>query len=128
MGQVTVAMTTWTVCSALDWTVRTIFSDHYLRQQHIPPHSSVYLETSQELPHHLGLRDPPHVVDLNVRLPQVGEEGEADALQVLQADVHVEDPGVLPLHAEIHGEGDAGLRVADLPDLKYYSNGPDIQL
>ena len=53
-------------------------------------------------------------MDLNVGLPEVRQEGEADALQVLQADVHVEDPGVLPLHTEIHGEGDAGLRVADL--------------
>ena len=56
-------------------------------------------------------------MDLNVGLPQVGKEREPDALQVLQADVHVEDPRVLPLDTEIHGEGDAGLCVADLADL-----------
>ena len=55
-------------------------------------------------------------MNFDVRLPQEGEEWEAHALQVLNADVHVEDPGVLPLHTEIHGEGDAGLRVADLAD------------
>ena len=62
-------------------------------------------------------------MDFNVGLPQVGEEGEADALQVLQADVHVEDPGVLPLDTEIHGQGDARLHVADLGDLEHYTEG-----
>ena len=58
-------------------------------------------------------------MNLNVRLPQVGQEGEADALEVLHADVHVVDPGVLPLDTEIHGQGDAGLRVADLGETWY---------
>ena len=58
-------------------------------------------------------------MDLNVGLPQVGQEREPDALQVLQADVHVEDPRVLPLDTEIHGQGDAGLRVADLGETWY---------
>ena len=53
-------------------------------------------------------------MDLNVRLPEVGEERESDALQVLQAGVRVEDPVVLPLYPQVHGECDAGLRVTDL--------------
>ena len=97
--------------------------DDNLRQQDFPPDSSVDLKTSQKLSHHLRLRDSPDVVNFNVRLPQEGEEGEADALQVLQADVHVEDPGVLPLHSQIHGEGDAGLHVTDLTDVKYDTEG-----
>ena len=61
-------------------------------------------------------------MNFDVRLPQEGEEGEANTLQVLQAGVHVEDPGVLPLDTEIHGEGDAGLHVADLQHIDINQN------
>ena len=35
-------------------------------------------------------------------------------LQVLHRGVHVDNPGVFPLHPEVHGEGDRGLLVAHL--------------
>ena len=54
------------------------------------------------------------MVDLYVRLPKVGQEGEPNPLQVLQGLVHVHDPLVLPLDPQVHGEGDAGLLVTDL--------------
>ena len=43
------------------------------------------------------------MVNLYIRLPEVGEKREAHTLEVLHADVGVEDPGVLPLDAQIHG-------------------------
>ena len=47
------------------------------------------------------------MVDLNIRLPEVGEEGESDPLQVLHGQVHVGYPGVLPLDPQVHRQGDA---------------------
>ena len=57
-----------------------------------------------------------HVVDLDVWLPEEGEEGEADPLEVVHLVVRVEvlDPGVLPLDAQVHGQRDARLLVVDL--------------
>ena len=54
------------------------------------------------------------MVDLDVRLPEVGEEGEANTLEILQGFVHVDDPLVLPLDPKVHGEGYAGLLVTYL--------------
>ena len=58
------------------------------------------------------------MVDLYVRLPDVVEEGEAHALQVLHGDFLVEDPGVFPLYPQVHGERDTGLSVTYLGDSK----------
>ena len=57
-----------------------------------------------------------HVVDLDVWLPEEGEEGEADPLEVVHLVVGVEvlDPGVLPLDAQVHGQRDARLLIVDL--------------
>ena len=86
----------------------------YLREEHLPPDPPVDLQPGHELPHHLWLLDVPHMVNLNVWLPEVGEEGEAHPLQVLHGNVHVVDPGVLPLDPQVHGQGDAGLLITDL--------------
>ena len=43
----------------------------YLRQENFSLGASVDLQTCQELPHHLGLQNLAHVVDLYIRLPQV---------------------------------------------------------
>ena len=63
------------------------------------------------MPPHLA-----HVVDLDVWLPEEGEEGEADPLEVVHLVVGVEvlDPGVLPLDAQVHGQRDARLLIVDL--------------
>ena len=67
----------------------------YLWQKNFPSDTTIYLKPSQELSHHLELPDLPHVVDLYVRLPEVGEERETNSLEILHRLVDVDDPGVL---------------------------------
>ena len=54
------------------------------------------------------------MVNLNVWLPQIREKWEANSLEIFHRLVDVEDPFVLPLDPQVHGEGDAGLLVTDL--------------
>ena len=53
-------------------------------------------------------------MNLNVWLPQIREKWEANSLEIFHRLVDVEDPFVLPLDPQVHGEGDAGLLVTDL--------------